>query len=483
MAKVKEFESDMGINIKPYSGKAPKGWREDNWTKVKNQTAKGFKSNNFPVLAATKSFGMGIDKPNVRYTMHMGLPHSIEQFYQEAGRAGRDRRHAESILVYSCKDTRIADHLLSPETSPEEVASIVNTTKWADKDDVINALWFHCNSFQGRSQEFEVYNALAQKIPNLNLRDTHKVSLERGELEPFEKVLHRLTILGVVSDYTIEYKKNEFTVDLSGADQETILDSYKEYIAGYNRGRVADEVAKLTPSLSEPILNFIGRSYGVLIEFIYETIEKGRRRGLREMVTLADNAANSADQSSQVREKILAYLQTAYNEEIEDILNETNTIENLRASILGKTDPASGELLGGLQSPIQSRDMRGQVGRYLESYPDHPGLLLLRGISELFCTDFDVRDVIENIQAGLSQASAYGLSDRDVKSLLCQAVLESSNRFPGRADTVAALLLDGLNDVEFGRELLGMPNVSPLVVFRSAQFLLNKNTQKAKTLV
>jgi len=53
------------------------------------------------LLVATKAFGMGIDKPNIRFTAHFNMPQSIESFYQEAGRAGRDRDKAYCYILYS----------------------------------------------------------------------------------------------------------------------------------------------------------------------------------------------------------------------------------------------------------------------------------------------------------------------------------------------------------------------------------------------
>ena len=60
-----------------------------------------FRDNQLPIMVATKAFGMGIDKPNVRYTVNMNYCSSLESFVQEAGRAGRDRKMALSVILMS----------------------------------------------------------------------------------------------------------------------------------------------------------------------------------------------------------------------------------------------------------------------------------------------------------------------------------------------------------------------------------------------
>lgn len=166
-----------------------------------------FIDNEQNIMVATKAFGMGIDKPNVRFTIHVNIPASIESFVQEAGRAGRDRKMALSSILFN--DQKIINFndvffnklseakILSEEAfsllkglenckfQKDEVSLIFNTIGnaeltqnkeriidsldeiYVDKD---NLLFFYNNSFKGQEKERVILNELLDEIllPNQN---------------------------------------------------------------------------------------------------------------------------------------------------------------------------------------------------------------------------------------------------------------------------------------------------------------------------
>jgi len=109
-----------------------------------------FKRNETRIMVATKAFGMGIDKENVRNTYHMNFPQSIESFVQEAGRAGRDRKMSLSTILFN-KDIY---NVQSRTTG-------VETDIWIDKS-VLE--FFHKLSFKGKVKEMQTIYELRTKI-------------------------------------------------------------------------------------------------------------------------------------------------------------------------------------------------------------------------------------------------------------------------------------------------------------------------------
>jgi ATP-dependent DNA helicase RecQ len=100
-----------GIDALPYHAGLPDEER------ARNQDA--FARDEADVIVATVAFGMGIDKSNVRFVVHRDMPRSIEGWYQEIGRAGRDGLPSECVLMYSWADVMAFDRFLGEIADPQ----------------------------------------------------------------------------------------------------------------------------------------------------------------------------------------------------------------------------------------------------------------------------------------------------------------------------------------------------------------------------
>ncbi|QOY35749.1 DNA helicase RecQ [Anaerobacillus isosaccharinicus] len=88
--------------------------------KIRNENQEKFIYDDEKIIIATNAFGMGIDKSNVRYVVHYQLPKSMEAYYQEAGRAGRDGENSECVLLYTSKDVQTQKYLIEQNASDLE---------------------------------------------------------------------------------------------------------------------------------------------------------------------------------------------------------------------------------------------------------------------------------------------------------------------------------------------------------------------------
>ncbi len=412
-----ELAKNLGTKVGFYAGSAPKDFDKREWNKTKKNTAMKYKRDRLRLLVATKAFGMGIDKPNIRYTIHFGIPSSIESFYQEAGRAGRDRDDAECIIVFSNDNSRINNHLLDVNTTLDEVKKYIKNLHREDGDDISRMLFFHVNSFKGITKELEEIQSIIDKLyENEDSIKTHfTITVKKGqERNDLEKAIQRLVVLGVIDDYTVDYSSNEYNMTFAHAERIEIIDKYCDYIRGYNEGRVKSERVKAEEFEDSDPKGFILHMANVLLDFIYDTIERGRRRGIREMVQLSQAALKSRNKDKEIRQRVIRYFESTYSTSINEVLeNEDMGFSKIIELFDGQLNDL-GERIGGIRSSNEAAELRGQVSRELESTPDHPGLLFLRSMSELYSKKYEVSAIIDDFKAAIKFSKENYSIEQDV---------------------------------------------------------------------
>ncbi len=407
-----ELGRTLQIDVPFYSGSAPRGWPAREWETVKRHNADEFMDNRAPILVSTKAFGMGIDKPNVRYVVHLGIPQSIEAYYQEVGRAGRDRQRSECILVTTEYDDDRARRLLDDEADLEAVRAEVDGVRLSGSDDITRMLFFQLRSFIGEDAELTVIKDLLRNFEkSLGKAGTVFVAME-GEDKEQERGLHRLVVLGVLRDYLVDWGGKKYQAELANCTARTVFESLIAYVRRSQPGQADQIEAELASIEGLPLPTAIVQASARLVRFVYDTVERSRRRSLREMWLAAREGRD--DPNGTFRQRILDYLTQG---------SVAPTLEMLVDQELVAFPPWI-ELLDGVWRSTTAgdheaaRELRGGTGRLLASYPDHPGLLVARGVSEALIPDGELEELVSNLRAARSSgASRYGITAEEFAHL------------------------------------------------------------------
>lgn len=184
---------------------------DNDWDDKLLATQDGFQADAFPLLVATKGYGMGIDKRNIRFIVHHALSSGMEGYYQEAGRAGRDGQHAHAALVFHPPTPQCyADHL-SHDREPPCISEARNFQfhkcpyDTAGLCDYGRQARFVKESYPGADQDAEGVLAVFEQLRSAGGREAVLEAEDEDAIKHTQLALYRLQQLGLVLGYTLAY--------------------------------------------------------------------------------------------------------------------------------------------------------------------------------------------------------------------------------------------------------------------------------------
>ncbi len=241
-----------------------------------------FKDNKITLLVATKAFGMGIDKPNIRFTVHVTHPISIEGFYQEAGRAGRDRNKAVCYILH-------CNNLINGKTASRSIQDS-----------------FLFNAFKGRDYEKSITFELLDKITF-----PHTPILNQVEKEIIEDSGKEIKMkLFPSPPHTIYIDGEQYGQKYGSININTLIFN----TTGYNMCNEFEAV-NLLRTITDKISNQKPANVGLAI-WLESTVQTQQLKGLEEFIqNIPENETHSITigRENDGIQRVVDYLQPLFN--------------------------------------------------------------------------------------------------------------------------------------------------------------------------
>jgi len=461
-------------NVGRYSGTTPDDYDTQGWKRVKIENQNAFKENKVQLMVATKAFGMGIDKPNIRFTIHYNIPTSLEAFYQEAGRAGRDRKRAICMIIFS-GETSYWNEINTADISVEELKEIREKKfSYKNEDDISRMLWLHERAWQGIEPELQSLMKLVNEevmptIKNLRVDEKKTVLLrfstesdsDDGSPNKNEKALYRLSVLGLVSDYTLDYRARQFEVEVANRSDEFIKSALLDYFARYKPSEYRNVASqRIDLSRGQTVLE---KCIRIMLEFVYEEIEKKRRRAIFQMAEVADASSDN----EPFRAQLLNYLEKS---EFTQLLTDTAK----------KMEPLEWVNIASKVEDIDSaRHLLGGCRRALESYPDHPGLLLLSAFSRIMIPKLPTDVAISEFQKAVKLLAKLP-ENEDTCNALTSFLEMIKQKRPPLINNFCYIVLEGFPQRDMARIALKYADVASESGMFALKILLETTLEKTK---
>ena len=296
-----------------YTGSSPRDenkrplFNQDEWTRYKKDTLKAFKRGQIKMLFGNTAVGVGIDNERLNYVINYRMPQSMEAYYQQCGRAGRNGQDSECFLIFSDDAPHDTQRWLNHDIEKR-------SNRW---DDLSTVAYFHQNNFPGIDQDYKGSMLVFKNLYTGDPDQQGKVEVKR--VERTERYISYWLILGVIDDYEVTgmiqntvyrilrhpivetYRQNHDQEPL----KEHIINSLHSYLSRY-QPTLKSAIEKEIDEHEEP--KFISSALRVLIKFLYKRMEYQQRESIRTMV----NFCNETDTSPErLQSRITAYFDSS----------------------------------------------------------------------------------------------------------------------------------------------------------------------------
>jgi ATP-dependent DNA helicase RecQ len=225
----------------------------------KNLKQNAWKKNDIRIIVSTNAFGMGIDKPDVRLVIHTDLPNSIEEYFQEAGRAGRDEEKAYAIILYTKNDSStLKKRIINEFPEKEFIARIYDSL----------AYFFQIAEGygMGMTYDFDIHLfCTTYKLPIIPTHHALKILDLAGYIEYTEEIDNRSRLLFTV------YRDDLYQYNFDKDTEQVINTTLRLYTGLFTNYAMIDESA-------------IAVKLGMTRKNIYEIFKNLSRRGIIDYI-------------------------------------------------------------------------------------------------------------------------------------------------------------------------------------------------------